>query len=103
MNVAERSAAIPVRLTAVDRVIDAQVVRARPNTLVVAFKPGEAAPEAGLPLKGAALDLNGRWIELGSCRLEESDSVPRRRREDPTPDVAMRRLVFKDRIYDFSG
>lgn len=103
MNVAERSAAIPCRLTAVDRVIEAQVIRARPNTLVVAFNAGEAPPPAGSPFKNAALDLNGRWIELGSCRLEEDDNLPRRRREDPAPDVALGRLVFKERIYDFSG
>src|ERR1700682_3585110 len=103
MNVAERSAAIPCRLTAVDRVIEAQVIRARPNTLVVAFKAGEAPPPAGYPFKNAALDLNGRWIELGSCRLEEDDNLPRRRREDPPPDIAMGRLVFQERIYDFSG
>src|SRR5947209_11363100 len=102
MNVPDRSAAIPCRLTAVDRVIEAQVVRARPNTLVIAFKAGEPAPaEAGF--KAAALDLGGRWVELGSCRLEAGDNIPRRRKEDPPPDVAMGRLVFKDRIYDFSG
>jgi extracellular factor (EF) 3-hydroxypalmitic acid methyl ester biosynthesis protein len=103
MNIPERSAAIACRLTAPDRVIEAQVIRTRPNTLVVAFKAGEPLPEPDLALTNAALDLNGRWIELGRCRLEEGDDVPRRRQEDPAPQVAVARLVFKDRIYDFSG
>src|SRR5712692_8990959 len=103
MDVPERPATIPCRLTAADRMIEAQVVWARPNTLVVAFKPGEPAPSAGAPFKDAALDLGGRWVELGSCRFEAGDVNPRRRREDPPPDVAMGRLVFMDRIYDFSG
>jgi extracellular factor (EF) 3-hydroxypalmitic acid methyl ester biosynthesis protein len=103
MQIPERSAAIPCRLTAIDRVVEAQVIRARSNTLVVAFKPGEDPPIAGSPFNSAALDLNGRWIELGRCRLEEGDSIPRRRREDPPGTVALGRLVFKDKIYDFSG
>jgi extracellular factor (EF) 3-hydroxypalmitic acid methyl ester biosynthesis protein len=103
MNVSERSAAINCRLTAEDRVIEAQVIRTRPNTLVVAFKAGEAPPAVDAAFKATALDLGGRWVELGSCRLESGDSIPRRRREDPPPEVAMGRLVFMDRIYDFSG
>jgi extracellular factor (EF) 3-hydroxypalmitic acid methyl ester biosynthesis protein len=103
MNIPERSATIPCRLTAIDRVIEAQVIRARPNTLVVAFKAGEAPPPSDQPISNAALDLNGRWIELGRCRLEDGDTIPRRRKDDPPPDVALGRLVFKDRIYDFSG
>ena len=102
MNVSERSAAIPCRLTAGDRVIEAEVIRTRPNTLVVAFKAGEA-PAVDAAFKATALDLGGRWVELGSSRFEAGESMPRRRKEDPPPDVAMGRLVFKDRIYDFSG
>jgi extracellular factor (EF) 3-hydroxypalmitic acid methyl ester biosynthesis protein len=103
MNVPERPAAIPCRLTAADRTIDAQVVWARPNTLVVAFKPGEPPPDTGSPFKESALDLGGRWVELGSCRYEAGDAHPRRRKEDPPQAVAMGRLVFMDRVYDFSG
>ncbi len=103
MEVSDRSAAIACRLTAADRVIEAQVIRARPNTLVVAFRPGEAPPAADSPFKAASLDLGGRWVELGSCRLESGDTIPRRRREDPPADVAIGRLVFMDRVYDFSG
>jgi extracellular factor (EF) 3-hydroxypalmitic acid methyl ester biosynthesis protein len=102
MNIPERSAAIPCRLTALDRVIEGQVIRARSNTLLVAFKVGEAPP-ADAQIANAALDLNGRWVELGRCRVEEGDHVPRRRKEDPAPEVPVGRLVFKDRIYDFSG
>ncbi|HUJ24546.1 MAG TPA: class I SAM-dependent methyltransferase [Myxococcales bacterium] len=83
--------------------IEAQVIRARPNTLVVAFKPGEQPPASGAPFREAALDLGGRWVELGRCRFEASDNVPRRRKEDPPPESATGRLVFQDRIYDFSG
>jgi extracellular factor (EF) 3-hydroxypalmitic acid methyl ester biosynthesis protein len=101
MNIPERSAAIPCRLTAADqRVVEAQVIRARTNTLTLTFKPGEPLPRE--TFNNAALDLNGRWIELGRCRVE-NDEVPRRRKEDPPSDVAVGRLVFKDRIYDFSG
>jgi extracellular factor (EF) 3-hydroxypalmitic acid methyl ester biosynthesis protein len=103
MDVPERPAAIPCRLTAAEGTIEAQVIWARPNTLVVAFKPGEPAPSTGAPFKDAALDLGGRWVELGSCRFEAGDAVPRRRREDPPSDVATGRLVFMDRVYDFSG
>src|SRR4051812_28545576 len=103
MNIPERSAIIPCRLTATDRVIEGQVIRARPNTLVIAFKAGERLPGADAAIANAALDLNGRWIELGRCRLEDGDPIPRRRKDDPPPEVPVGRLVFKDRIYDFSG
>ena len=83
--------------------IEAQVVWARPNSLVVAFKKGDAAPESGMPFSDAALDLGGKWVTLGSCRFEAGDNLPRRRREDPPLDVPVGRLVFKERIYDFSG
>jgi extracellular factor (EF) 3-hydroxypalmitic acid methyl ester biosynthesis protein len=82
--------------------IEAQVVYARPNSLVVAFKKGDD-PATGSPFTEAALDLGGNWITLGSCRYEAGDSTPRRRREDPPPDMPVGRLVFKDRVYDFSG
>lgn len=103
MNVSDRSAAIPCRLTAGDRVIEVQVVRARPNTLVIAFKPGEAPPPVDTQFAMATLDLGGRSVDLGKCRLESGDDIPRRRKEDPAPDVAMGRLVFLERIYDFTG
>ena len=103
MEVSERPAAIACRLTAADGQIEAQVVWARPNSLVVAFKKGEEPPRAGSPFTDASLDLGGNWVPLGSCRYESGDTMPRRRREDPPSDVAMGRLIFKDRIYDFSG
>lgn len=102
VNVSERPTTIPCRLTAADRMIEAQVVWARPNSLVVAFKKGED-PKTGMPFKEAALDLGGNWVSLGSCRYEAGDSMPRRRKEDPPPDVPVGRLVFRERIYDFSG
>src|SRR5882672_5084170 len=103
MIIPERSSSIPCRLTAAGKVFDAQVVQARPNTLVIAFPPGEVPPDDGAPMQNAAVELNGRWIELGGARLEAGDGMQRRRREDPSPEVAVRRLIFKDRIYDFSG
>lgn len=103
MNLPDRPATIPCRLTAADGMIEAQVVWARPNSLVVAFKKGEEPPKAGAPFSEAALDLGGNWVPLGSCRYEPGDSLPRRRREDPPLDVPVGRLVFKERIYDFSG
>ncbi|MGH7126381.1 MAG: hypothetical protein ACREFI_18545, partial [Stellaceae bacterium] len=81
----------------------AQVVWARPNSLVVAFDKGEDPPRSGMPFSEAALDLGGNWVTLGSCRFESGDAMPRRRKEDPPSDVPIGRLVFKDRIYDFSG
>lgn len=103
MDVPDRPAAIPCRLTAADRTFEAQIVWARPNSLVVAFKKGEDAPRSGAPFSEAALDLGGNWVPLGSCRFESGDVMPRRRREDPPPDITVGRLIFKDRIYDFSG
>ena len=103
MDASDRPAAIPCRLTAADRVFEAQVVWARPNSLVVAFRKGEDPPKSGAPFSEAALDLGGNWVPLGSCRLETGDAMPRRRREDPPEGVALGRLIFKDRIYDFSG
>src|SRR5437870_5624432 len=103
MNVSDRPAMIQCRLTAADRLIEAQVVWARPNSLVVAFKKGEEPPKVGAAFTDAALDLGGNWVTLGSGRFEAGDGIPRRRREDPEPDVPLGRLIFKDRIYDFSG
>src|SRR5947209_3650162 len=103
MIIPERSSSIPCRLTAAGKVFDAQVVQARPNTLVIAFPSGAVPPDAGMVMQTAAVELNGRWIELGAARLESGDGMPRRRKEDPAPDVAVRRLILKDRIYDFSG
>jgi extracellular factor (EF) 3-hydroxypalmitic acid methyl ester biosynthesis protein len=103
MNIPERSAAIPCRLTAEDRAFDTQVIRARANVLVVAFKPGEEAPPNGAQFSTATLELSGRSVELGRCRLERGDDAPRRRKEDPPSEAPVGRLVFKDRIYDFSG
>jgi extracellular factor (EF) 3-hydroxypalmitic acid methyl ester biosynthesis protein len=103
MNIPERSAAIPCRLTAEDRTIETQVIRARSTVLVVAFKAGEAVPRDGTVFSSATLDLGGRSVDLGRCRLEVGDDAPRRRKEDPPAAAAIGRLVFKDRIYDFSG
>src|SRR5881398_1085912 len=103
MIIPERSSAIPCRLTAAGKVFDAQVVQARPNTLVIAFPAGAVPPDDGSTMQTASVELNGRWIELGGARLETGDNMPRRRKEDPPAEMAVRRLILKDRIYDFSG
>jgi extracellular factor (EF) 3-hydroxypalmitic acid methyl ester biosynthesis protein len=102
VNGSDRSTSIPCRLTAKDRMFEGEVVWARPNSLVVAFRKGED-PSTGMPFTDVSLDLGGNWVTLGSCRYEAGDATPRRRREDPPPDMPVGRLVFKDRVYDFSG
>src|SRR5258706_13309138 len=101
MIIPERSSSIPARLTAAGKLFDALVVQARPNTLVIAFPPGEVPPDDGAPMQNAAVELNGRWIELGGARLEAGDGTPPRRRGDPSPEVAGRRPDFKDRTSVF--
>jgi extracellular factor (EF) 3-hydroxypalmitic acid methyl ester biosynthesis protein len=103
VNGSDRSAFIPCRLSVPDRTIEAQVVWARANSLVVAFDKGENPPQPGSALADAALDLGGKWVNLGSCRFETEESLPRRRRGDPAPDSPIGRVVFKERVYDFSG
>jgi extracellular factor (EF) 3-hydroxypalmitic acid methyl ester biosynthesis protein len=103
VNGSDRSAFIACRLRAPDRTIEAQVVFARPNSLVVSFGKGDKPPEAGTTLADASLDLGGKWVELGSCRFEAGDTLPLRRRGDPAIDAPLGRLVFKERVYDFSG
>ena len=103
MNGSDRSAFIPCRLSVPDRTIEAQVVWARANSLVVAFDKGENPPQPGSALADAALDLGGNWVNLGSCRFEPEENLPRRRRGDPTPESPIGRVVFKERVYDFSG
>src|SRR5204862_2562884 len=86
VNGSDRSTSIPCRLTAKERMFEGEVVWARPNSLVVAVRKGED-PSTGMPFTDVSLDLGGNWVTLGSCRYEAGDATPRRRREDPPPDM----------------
>jgi len=98
MNSSDRSSALACKLTAPDRTLEAQVVFARPNSLVVAFRRGEE-PTPGARFSDAAIELGNNVVQLGGCRFEPDGNLPRR----PSPDAAVGRLVFQQRIYDFSG
>src|SRR4051812_50078394 len=103
MIIPERSSSIPCRLTASGKTFDAQVVQARPNTLVIAFPAGAVPPDDGTATQTAAVELNGRWIELGGARLESGDNMPRRRKEDPSPEVAGGKADLKGRNFHLFG
>jgi hypothetical protein len=83
--------------------VEFRVVKPRPHSLLVAFAPG-AAPEEGAELAACAI----RWGDkseaaLGRCRFESAAAHPLRRKDDPPAEPGDGRLVFLDRVWDFTG
>ena len=81
---------ISCRLKRAGGVIGAAVVSTRPNSLVVRFDEARDVPNDGTTFSEVSLDLGADEISLGSCRFER-DGAP------------AGRLIFNDRVYDFSG
>ena len=80
-----------------------RVVGAHPTTLIAAFASGQAPPD-GAVLTRLVLKVGDQTVELGRCSFEpHSARPPGRRASDSAPDPGDGRLVFLDRVFDFTG
>lgn len=85
-----------------DALIEFRVVKPRAHTLLVAFEPG-TTPEEGAELAGCAIRWDKNEAVLGRCRFESAAARPHRRRDDPPVEPGDGRLVFLDKVWDFTG